>query len=74
MKQHDFKNVAQVIAEIKDPWARNQAVNRACFRLGQNYSHFNANFFRHWVWMFEEGNHRDEKKENNCFNDGKRSQ
>lgn len=66
MRQEDFKNVAQVIAEIKDPWARNQAVNQACFRLGQRYPNFNANFFRHWVWAYEEGEIRDERREANA--------
>ena len=53
MKREDFKNVAQIIAEIDDPWAKNQAINRACFRLGQHYPHFNAAFFRRSILTFE---------------------
>jgi len=49
MTRKDFKVVAQILADISDPWAKGQAINRACYRLGAAYPRFNADTFRKFV-------------------------
>jgi len=49
MTRKDFKIVAQILAEISDPWARSQAINQACFRLGQAFPRFDASRFQKFV-------------------------
>jgi hypothetical protein len=50
-----FKVFAQIVASITDHWARGQAVNQACLRLGQAYPDFDAPTFR-WMVLEAEKN------------------
>jgi len=53
MTKKHFKLVAQILAEISDPWARSQAINQACFRFGQAFPRFNATRFQEYVRSME---------------------
>ena len=53
MTRKDFKLVAQILAEISDPWARSQAINQACFRFGQAFPRFDATRFQKFVREME---------------------
>ena len=56
MTRKDFKLIAEIIADIPDPWARAQATNRACFRLGQAFPRFDACRFQTFVRTLEASN------------------
>ena len=53
MHRKDFAVVAQILADIEDPWAQGQAINRACFRLGAAYPRFDASKFRKHIQKLE---------------------
>ena len=57
MTRKDFAVVADVLVDIKDPWARTSAINQACLRLGQAYPRFNSNLFRKHIAKLEEKRH-----------------
>ena len=53
MRGRDFRTIAQILVGINDPWARNQAINGACFHLGQRYSYFSSIEFRQYILSIE---------------------
>jgi len=53
MTRKDFNLIAEIVADIDDPWARAQAVNRASFRLGQAFPRFDASRFQAFVRTLE---------------------
>ena len=53
MTRKDFKLIAEIIADIPDPWARAHATNRASFRLGQAFPRFDAARFQDFVRTLE---------------------
>jgi len=54
MSRKDFSLIAQIIAQIDDPWARNQAIANACKQLSRFYPSFDADKFREYVAAIEE--------------------
>ena len=57
MTRKDFAVVADILVDIKDPWARTSAINQACLRFGQAYPRFDSNKFRKHIAKLEEKQH-----------------
>ncbi len=46
MSRKDFVLVAEIIASISDPWAKGEAITKACERFQQVNPRFDSNRFR----------------------------
>ena len=53
MTQKDFVIVAKIVSSISDPWARNEAINLACYNLAVTYPRFDAPKFRKYILSIE---------------------
>ena len=49
MTRKDFKVIANIIANISDPWARNETIGNACIELKNLNPRFDASRFASYV-------------------------
>ena len=53
MTRKDFALVAKIVSSVSDPWARNEAINLACFNLAAAYPRFHESRFRNYILSIE---------------------
>ena len=49
MTRKDFKVIANIIANISDPWSRNETIGNACIELKNLNPRFDASRFASYV-------------------------